>query len=280
MKILFIGVFTRTSTNFSQERALRELGNNVETLPYRDLIVEIGLEKTEKAIIEASIKHDLIIFSKCNGISSDVVKKCNENAKTLLWYMDPLHNFNLELIDKVCLCHYTCCALHDPYQLAMRYTDSAYFVHEGFDEQTFKPIEGINKTYDVSFIGSLYAHRQSYYDQFNFKVFLNAYNEEHNKIVCSSKINLNFTHGGCSDRVYKVLAAKGFLLTQPWPKMENDFIVGKDLDIFTDPKSLQNKIDYYLEAYQERSRIANQGYQTVQKFTRKHWAKRIMEIVS
>jgi len=59
--------------------------------------------------------------------------------------------------------------------------------------------------------------------------------------------------------------------------MENDFIVGIDLDVFTDVDELRNKIQYYLEHEDERLKIAEHGYQTVQKFDRINWAKKIIE---
>jgi spore maturation protein CgeB len=75
-----------------------------------------------------------------------------------------------------------------------------------------------------------------------------------------------------------VLAARGFLLTEPWPEMENDFEIGKDLDIFTSVEELKKKIDYYLKNEDKAQEIAEHGYNTVQKFSRDNWAKRISEI--
>jgi spore maturation protein CgeB len=85
--------------------------------------------------------------------------------------------------------------------------------------------------------------------------------------------------GGTSDRTYKVLASKGFLLTQPWENMEKDFKVDKDLVIFENEEEFIEKSKYYLNHDNEREIIASSGYNTVQKFNRTNWAKRILDIV-
>ena len=103
---------------------------------------------------------------------------------------------------------------------------------------------------------------------------------DHNFAFADSKINLNFVDGnsGCSDRVYKILAARGFLLTQPWPRMEIDFKNEKDLVVFHTVGELKKLIEYYLANSEQRNNIAQNGYETVQKFSRDNWAKKILEI--
>lgn len=118
---------------------------------------------------------------------------------------------------------------------------------------------------------------KKYVDELNIPIIQNAYGKEHSKVVSQTKINLNFTEGGTSDRTYKVLASRGFLLTEPWDGMEGDFIVGKDLDVFNNVEELRDKIEYYLKSERIRNRIANNGYKTVKKFDRINWAKKILE---
>ena len=194
--------------------------------------------------------------------------------------MDPLNsNFNESLIGKIKSCNYTFCALVAPYKEAKKINPIAvYFLQEGFDEEANYPIN-LPYVNDVAFIGNLRNERKKYYDALKFKVYDNVYAEQHSRAVSETKINLNFTEGGTSDRTYKVLASKGFLLTQPWEKMENDFKIGEDLDIFTDIGNLESKIKYYLENEKERLKIAENGYKTVQKFSRTNFAKRVLEIV-
>ena len=75
------------------------------------------------------------------------------------------------------------------------------------------------------------------------------------------KINLNFcTAQGASDRVYKIMAARGLLLSDDWEGRERDFIDGEDLVIFKSMEDLNAKIDYYLNNPEEASRIRANGY--------------------
>lgn len=280
MKILFVAVFNKNSTNWAQSQAFQENGHQVVEFNYRDVAARVGNPKRDDILIETCKKEepDVLIFSKCNEIDVRVVLECNKITKTILWYMDPLnYNFNQSLLNKIKHCHKTYCALWDPYEAARQYGgDKVKFLQEGFDHIQNYPVE-TEYVYDTSFIGVLRNKRHDYHRAVGFSVISNAYGEEHSKAVGQSKINLNFTEGGTSDRTYKVLASKGFLLTEPWPNMELDFIDGQDLVTFNNAEELKEKIDYYLNNEEERLRIAGSGHNAVQKFSRLEWAKRILK---
>lgn len=281
MKILFVAVFNYNSTNLSQADGFKKNGHELVEFNYREYAEKNGSLRRNNEIIRITKDEniDVVVFSKCNEITSDVVIECNKYAKTILWYMDPVNgNFNASLIEKIKLCNYTYCALWNSYFEAKKYGDNVYFLHEGYDHTSNYPIDML-KCYDVTFIGQLRNHRYDYYKSLNFKLIDNAYGKEHSIAVSQSKINLNFTEGGTSDRTYKVLASKGFLLTEPWVNMEKDFIVGHDLDIFTSVNELAEKIEFYLKNEDKRNKIAENGYLTVQKFDRINWAKKILEYV-
>jgi spore maturation protein CgeB len=195
----------------------------------------------------------------------------------VLWYPDPINsNFSISLIEKIKRCSFSFCSIWDSYLKAKEIGgEKVWFLQEGYDHLSNFPIE-TPYLYNVCFIGGLRNRRYEYEKAIGFKVIQNAYGKEHSLIVSQTKINLNFTEGGTSDRTYKVLASKGFLLTEPWVSMENDFIVGQDFDIFINIEELKNKIQYYLEHESERLKIAEHGYQTVQKFDRINWAKQIL----
>lgn len=274
-KCILIGSFLPISTNISQAESFEKEGYEVIRYDYR----KRGHNHQE--IIELAYKHrpDFVFFSKCNGLSHKAIDGCNIITKTILWYMDPINGFNSELQEKIKRATISCFALHDPYIEGLKYSKKCFFIHEGFDPKYDYPYENINKEYDVSFIGNLGhpGNRKKYYDKYKFTLISNAYNEKHAQEVAKSKINLNFTLGGASDRVYKILAAKGFLLTQPWPEMEKDFVVKKDLDIFESEKEFEEKLDFYLREKELREEIAKHGHNTVQKFSRENFAKRILE---
>ncbi len=282
MKCVFVGVFTPRSTNYSQAQCLENQGCEVIRFPYREVRKEIGKREAEEELgkLIALEKPQFVLFSKCNEIKIHIVKKFKDRTKMLLWYMDPVNkSWNVHLIAKIWHCHATACALWRPYKKAKKYSRNVYFVHEGFDPEVDKPFT-VRKKYDVSFIGNLDKKRRKYQEAINLKLFQNVFREEHAKAVSESYINLNFVrnNSGCSDRVYKVLAAKGFLLTEPWPHLEDDFTIGKDLDIFSSEKELKEKISYYLSHEDVREKITVNGWHTVQKFNRNNWAKNILNI--
>ena len=150
---------------------------------------------------------------------------------------------------------------------------------EGFDENVDKPLN-VEKEYDISFIGNIYGSRQSIIKKVSHSVKLisNAYGTRHAEEVSRTRINLNIcTADGASDRVYKILAAKGFLLTDDWEGREEAFTDGKDLVIYENINDLNEKITYYLENPEEAAKIAESGYDCVQKYSRMEWAKKIIK---
>jgi len=280
MKIIFVAVFSYNSTNVAQADGFRKNGCEVIEFNYREIAAKHGNHQRDEILIRLcwEEKPDAVVFSKCNEISYRVVSECNRVSKTVLWYMDPLNgNFNESLKQKIKLCNLTFCALQEPLREAKKIGgDKVFFLREGYDHLSDIPVEAPFK-YDFCFIGDPRNERKKYVDALKIPLVQNAYGKEHALTVAQTKINLNFTEGGTSDRTYKVLAAKGFLLTQPWENMEEDFIVGEDLDIFRSVEELRQKIDYYLKNENRRIKIAEHGYQTVQKFSRVAWAKEILD---
>jgi len=89
------------------------------------------------------------------------------------------------------------------------------------------------------------------------------YHTELPRLYASAKININIFHAQClkglNPRVYDVLACGGFLLTQYNPGIENEFEIGRDLDVFHTREDLKEKIEYYLDRPEERAAIAHCG---------------------
>lgn len=286
MKILFVGVFNPMSTNVSQAEAFERQGHEVKQYDYRTYRVSLGNEGMERNLVwTTETAHvDLVLFSKCNGMSADAVDGCNKYAKTALWYMDPLNgNFDVELVEKIKRCNHTFCALHKPFVEAHKYGKSVHFLHEGFDPKVDYPMVADNKVkmFGTTFIGNLRGERVRYHSEIGFKNLTGVFGKDHANAVGESRINLNFVDGnsGCSDRVYKVLAAKGFLLTQPWPDMEKSFAPGRDFAIFNSIGTLVSQMDKFIKDDEARATIAESGYRAVQKYSRDNWAKKIVEIV-
>lgn len=85
-----------------------------------------------------------------------------------------------------------------------------------------------------------------------------------------SKINLNITvrtiHTGLPLRIFDILGAQGFLLTNYQPELDLFFENGKDLVYYTDVDDLCRKADYYLTHDDERQEIARNGFLKAERF--------------
>lgn len=89
------------------------------------------------------------------------------------------------------------------------------------------------------------------------------------RIFRCSRINLNITsksiHTGLPLRIFDVLGAGGFLLTNYQEELPNYFEIGIDLDIYESIDDLQDKISYYLEHPELRQEIAKNGQEKVRQ---------------
>lgn len=283
MKILFVGVFDqlRKSTNNSQLVAFNKLCS-VAGYDYRDVASRLGYEDMSRDLINKVKKRnfDLVVFSKCNNTPHFLFEEATSITKTCLWFMDPLGTYNLEMREKTQLVNYFCCDKKNVLHEALGLNANSFQVCEGYDEFTERPRK-CGKEYDVSFIGNIYGDRLSIINNIDKKVSViaNAYGENHSWEVSKTKINLNFcTNRGASDRVYKVLAAEGFLLTDDWEGRNDYFVTGKDIATYIDAEDLNEKIEYYLKHEDKRNKIALHGAQTVKKLSRSAWAQKILEI--
>ncbi len=283
MRILFVGVFKGDgqSTNDSQLICLRQLGHQVLPYNYRKIALEYGQASRDSHLL-TTIKEgafDLVIYSKCNGVSPLVFEESSKITKTCLWFMDPLSNYDSEMRLKTSLCSYFCCDKKNVLSVALGINPRSFYVCEGFDQKVDKP-HNVSKVYDISFIGSLYGNRSTLLKGVKRKVTIinDAYGEAHSLEVSKSKINLNIcTEGGASDRIYKILAAQGFLMSDDWEGRSDIFEDGKDCVIFKGVEDLNSKLDYFLENRNVREEIAMNGYNKVGNLTREGWASNIIE---
>ena len=279
-----MGVFdtTRKSTNTSQLLAFKRLGYNVSGYDYREKARIYGPAERDRELshIIESNSYSLVVFSKCNRVSYDVFEKATQKTKTCLWFMDPLQTYDDEMKRKSALVTYVCCDKENVVSEALRYNPSTFRVCEGYDQDVDKP-RLRDKLYDVSFIGNIYGPRKNIIDSIEteVKVINGAYGTRHSEEVSKTKINLNFcTNSGASDRVYKIMAAEGFLLSNEWLGREQYFEDGKECVIFRDIDDLNAKIKFYLDNPALRKQIAKAGKKAVNKFDRLSWAKKIVEL--
>ncbi|MEE1250765.1 MAG: DUF3880 domain-containing protein [Lachnospiraceae bacterium] len=85
------------------------------------------------------------------------------------------------------------------------------------------------------------------------------------KIFHLSKINLNFTskpiRTGLPLRIWDILGAGGFVLTNYQSEIPEYFEIGRELETYSSEEELLEKISYYLQHEEERQIIARNGYE-------------------
>lgn len=90
------------------------------------------------------------------------------------------------------------------------------------------------------------------------------------RVFRQSKINLNLTlrsiRSGVPLRVWDILGAGGFCITNYQAELPLYFVNGEDLVWFRSRSELFELVDYYLEHEDERRRIAENGYRKVKEF--------------
>lgn len=88
-------------------------------------------------------------------------------------------------------------------------------------------------------------------------------------VFTHSKININMTapniETGIPLRVFDILGAGGFLITDWREDLKDCFTIGKDLEIYDGLDDLLEKTDYYLKHDEKRIAIARHGLDTVRK---------------
>ena len=88
-------------------------------------------------------------------------------------------------------------------------------------------------------------------------------------VFAHSKINLNMTapniETGIPLRVFDILGAGGFLITDWREDLKDCFTIGKDLEVYDGIDDLLEKTDYYLKHEDKREKIAKHGFETVLK---------------
>ena len=102
--------------------------------------------------------------------------------------------------------------------------------------------------------GADYRWRAGYYSQMPY-------------IFRHSTINLNLTipsiQTGIPLRIFDILGAGGFLLTNEQDELSEHFRIGVDLEVFHSIEELLEKTDFYLTHPDAAARIAQNGHEAV-----------------
>lgn len=161
--------------------------------------------------------------------------------------------------------------------------------------EVFRRLE-VEKRYDVSFVGSKIADRESLVNKLmangiQVQTFGRGWSsgyvslDEMVNIYNATKINLCFvksygvnTRPQMKNKIFDICMCGGFLLCEYIPGIEDFFVVGKEIVCFRDIEEATAKIRYYLNHDVERQAIAQAGWERAQRdhdqFT---WLLRIFE---
>ena len=161
-----------------------------------------------------------------------------------------------------------------------QFNKNSFYLPLGADKDMHREIN-IEKTIDVGFCGSLNNNRINMINYLLDKGILIQYSyntEKYAEIISNTKINLNIgiTESGYQMRVFEILSAGGFLLTNK-VKDENLFKDKECLVYYNSFDELVNLCYYYSMNYEEAQKIANKGREEVlEKHTYTHRAQTII----
>ncbi len=124
-------------------------------------------------------------------------------------------------------------------------------------------------------------------DELNHKVKVCPGIKHDGGISCvyrDAKINLNITlhciDTGACQRIFDVMAAGGFMLSNYQKELEELFVPGKEIVMYHDEEEMLQLVEYYLTHEQEREEIARNGQRKVLAYHDFHSRlEKIMEIV-
>lgn len=111
-----------------------------------------------------------------------------------------------------------------------------------------------------------------------------GYDFELSKIYRKSKINLNITlhciETGAPQRIFDIMAAGGFMLSNYQKELTELFVPGEEIVLYHNMEELQQLVEYYLTHEEERERIAKKGQDKVLRLHGYHnKLLRVMELV-
>ena len=206
----------------------------------------------------------------------------NTNIKTFNWFCDDTWRF--DTFNKVICNHFTFCSTPEKKYID-KYKEINYpnilIGNWHCNEDLYLDR---NKVLDVSFCGGATPTRINtfnyiFQNNINFKYFYGLSYEDVIKAYGSSKIGLNLTindndlekKSQMKLRIFEIVAAKTFLLTEYVDALEDCFEIGSEIETFRSIEEAKDKITFYLKNDKERESIANAGHA---RFIREHTSKK------
>ena len=282
MRVLLLFPAADGQTGSAINYAFRKLGHRV-------ICVDA---KTHPDFSSSSAYHfnpDLVFCSRTYQLTDEVekIKKRFKDATICMWNVDSKINiYGWErLFPLVRLVDYYFVVEMTKIPEWKKINSNTYWLPQGVQNEVYnkpKEITDADKekyACDISFAGRARSWRKPFLNAVNgmnidFKRWglsrrSKIINEEHNKMVSMSKINLGCSgpgaielKGNISVRDYKIMGAGGFLLEFYKESLKDIFPLGT-MATYTNPLNLIASIEYWLEHEKERKEIAERGYKWV-----------------
>ncbi len=294
MKILLLFPMADGQTGPAIKYAFEKLGHEV------DYVDAKRMPETSYSVA-CSFKPDLVFCSRTIELAEQIekIKKRFPDTITCMWNVDTKKSVDdwSHLFPLVRIVDYHFIVDYNFIKPWSAYNSNTFWLPQGVQPEIYNKPQYITEadkkryTCDVCFCGrrrsSFHSEFRDYYlspvERMNvdFKQWgcLGAprvFNEEHNKMVACSKINLGCSGypmaGRCiSVRNFKILGAGGFLLADYGDGVEELFpCTGSErvLDIYRTSEEIVEKIKYWLSHEDERKEIAERGYKWVHAHAR------------
>lgn len=275
--------------------ALKKLGHKVIAIDEKDFDI--------KKLIEEANKSDLFLFHR-GGIVTDNFMDFqlsltrlgmilrNLTCKKAFWFFDKVIGMGENFLEEIVpLVDYG--FLNDDTWVRRNKYENLYPMHLAFGE-TAPPIGKYREDYDfdIVFMGSVYKTREPFIESMKmefgdrFKAFNNKFGQDFADMCESAKIIVSpkspFDDFYWSDRIYRTLIARGFLIHPRLEGLKKEFREKNVFETYNSWEELADKIHYWLrpEKHNEIRDIAQKGRNFVfEKFSYRNRLREIINIV-
>ena len=269
---------------YNHTRGLRASCDNVFLFDYEEPLRRLGIAGVRQELSRLIAKHQIEVFflslySDNYLLAPEFLLELRKSVKIVLWCWDDETSFAVhsrhyaQAVDAVVTADYFSVAAYRA--LGIRAT----LCWVNVSEQTL-PALGLHRDIDVSFVGHCAKSDRPRYLDFlaanGLRVQTFGFgseagfvsDEEVARIFNRSKINLNFSRlepgpargYGHKGRPIQVAITRSFCLSEYYPALPRIFERGSEIDWFTDPASLLEKLRYYLAHDAECEKMASSAY--------------------
>jgi len=239
-----------------------------------------GRKEMNELLLETA-KHgqfNLVLFCKTDSVNYRLLTEINRYSPTWYFFMDPMDQARrINAVAYAKRATWASATFSDVTEYFKNTGARAYWITQGADTDVFTHKE-TSKSYDVVFVGTKTTKRFRYVEALR-KAGITVvcfgegwengpvYQAELVDIYCKSRVVLNFCRpgSGFSIRIFQVMGAGVFLLSEYCSDMEDLFERGVHLDWFKDTQELVEKTHYYLNDNQSLKTISSAGYDFVHK---------------